>query len=94
MFHFTYMVFLGAALAMTLSGLNPITITEAAMLFNAVALPLTLLPLLLVAGDPRYARPPTTNGPLVSALGWLGFGILTLVALLGVPLYILTGGGG
>jgi manganese transport protein len=94
LFHFTYMVFLGAALAITLSGLNPITITEAAMLFNAVALPLTLLPLLLVAGDPRYARPPTTNGLLVSTLGWLGFGILTLVALLGVPLFILTGGGG
>jgi manganese transport protein len=94
MFHFTYMLFLAGALALLLTGLDPIRMTEAAMVFNAVALPLTLLPLLLVAGDERYAPRPATNGALARGLGWLFFGVLTLVAILGVPLFLLTGGGG
>ena len=94
MFHFTYVLFLLGALVIVMSGLDPIKVTEAAMVFNAVALPLTLLPLLLVAGDPAYARPPTTNGRLVRVLGWGCFALLTVVALLGVPLFIITGGGG
>ena len=53
-----YMLFMAGALGILLTGLNPIRVTEAAMVFNAVALPLTLLPLLLVAGDERYACPP------------------------------------
>lgn len=64
------------------------------MVFNAVALPLTLLPLLLVADDPRFARAPLTNGRLISRLGWIFFGLLTVVAILGVPLFFITGGGG
>jgi Mn2+/Fe2+ NRAMP family transporter len=88
------MLFVLVALAILFSGLDPIQITEAAMVFNAVALPFTLLPLLLAAADPRYAAPPLTNGPVVRALGWGCFGVLTGVAVLGVPLYIITGGGG
>ena len=94
MFHLVYMLFLLAALGVVLSGLNPIKVTEAAMVFNAVALPFTLLPLLLVAGDPRYAPPPATSGPSIRLLGWLGFGVLTIVAVVGVPLFVITGGGG
>jgi Mn2+/Fe2+ NRAMP family transporter len=94
MFHFVYMLFLAGALLVVLSPLDPIKITEAAMVFNAVALPFTLLPLLLAAGDPRFARPPTTNGKLASGLGWLFFVILSGVAVLGVLLFFLTGGGG
>jgi len=94
MFHFTYMVFLVIALAIVVSGLDPIKITEAAMVFNAVALPFTLLPLLLVANDPNYAPPPTTNGPVVRVAGWCFFAVLVVVAILGVPLFVITGGGG
>jgi Mn2+/Fe2+ NRAMP family transporter len=64
------------------------------MVFNAVALPFTLLPLLLVASDERYARPPTTNGWLAKMLGWLFLALLIVVAILGVPLFFITGGGG
>lgn len=94
MFHLVYMLFLAAALAIVVSGLDPIKVTEAAMVFNAVALPFTLFPLLLVAADRRYAPAPLTNGPIVSALGWLGYAIVTIVALAGVPLFVITGGGG
>ncbi len=94
MFHLVYLIFLVLAMAIIFSGLNPIKVTEAAMVFNAVALPLTLLPLLLVADDPRFARAPLTNGRLISRLGWIFFGLLTVVAILGVPLFFITGGGG
>jgi manganese transport protein len=93
LFHLVYMIFLLIALITVVSGLDPIQITEAAMVFNAVALPFTLLPLLLVANDPRFAPPPLTNGPVVRILGWVGFGLLSLVAVVGVPLYFITAGG-
>jgi manganese transport protein len=94
LFHLVYMVFLLVALFIVVSGLNPIQITEAAMVFNAIALPFTLLPLLLVANDTRFAVPPMTNGVVVRTLGWIGFGLLSLVAVVGLPLYFITGGGG
>jgi manganese transport protein len=94
MFHLTYMLFLIGALAIILSGLDPIKVTETAMVFNAVALPFALLPLLLVADDRRFARPPTTNARWIGRLGWAGFVVLTLVAIVGVPLFFITGGGG
>jgi Mn2+/Fe2+ NRAMP family transporter len=94
MFHLVYMLFLLGALGIVVSGLNPIKVTDMGMVFNAVALPLTLLPLLLVAGDRRYAPAPLTNGPIVRWLGWAGFAVLLVVAIAGVPLFIITGGGG
>jgi manganese transport protein len=94
MFHLIYMLFLVVALGIVLSGLDPIKVTEVAMVFNAIALPFTLLPLLLVAADQRYARPPMTNGPVVRVLGWLFFAVLTVVAILGVPLFVITAAGG
>ena len=94
LFPLVYIIFLIIALIIVVSGLDPIQITEAAMVFTAIALPFTLLPLLLVAGDARFAPAPLTNDPVVRILGWIGFGILSIVAVVGVPLYIITGGGG
>jgi len=94
MFHLVHMLFLAAALLIVVSGLDPSKITQTAMVFNAVALPFTLFPLLLVARDPRFAGPPLTNGPLSNFLGWLFFVLLAVVALGGIPLFIMTGGGG
>jgi manganese transport protein len=94
LFHLVYMVFLALALVIVVSGLDPVQVTETAMVFNAVALPFTLFPLLLVASDPQFVDPSLVNGPMIHLVGWLGFGLLTLVALAGLLLYILTGGGG
>jgi manganese transport protein len=94
LFHLVYMVFLALALLIVVSGLDPIQVTETAMVFNAVALPFTLFPLLLVASDPQFVDPSLVNGPIIRTLGWLGFGLLTLVALAGILLYSITGGGG
>jgi manganese transport protein len=94
LFHLVYMVFLALALLIVVSGLDPIQVTETAMVFNAVALPFTLFPLLLVASDPQFVDPSLVNGPIIRTVGWLGFGLLTLVALAGILLYSITGGGG
>jgi Mn2+/Fe2+ NRAMP family transporter len=55
-------------------------------------LPLTYLPLLLLAGDKSYMHE-HVNGRLATGLGWFYFAIITLAALAAIPLYLLTSGG-
>ena len=65
---------------------------EFAILTSIVVLPLTYLPLLLLAGDKKYMRE-HANGPLAKTLGWLYFIVITAAALAAVPLFLLTSGG-
>ena len=37
-----------------MTGVDPVMLTEYAVIFSAVALPLTYIPILLVANDPKY----------------------------------------
>jgi Mn2+/Fe2+ NRAMP family transporter len=67
-------------------------LVEYAVLFSIIVLPLTYLPLLLLAGDKGYMRQ-YANGLFAKSLGWLYFGIITLAAIAAVPLFILTSGG-
>jgi Mn2+/Fe2+ NRAMP family transporter len=80
------------ALAIILTGVDPMQLVEYAVLFSILVLPLTYLPLLLLAGDKSYMRE-HSNGPLAKTLGWLYFVIITLAALAALPLFILTSGG-
>jgi manganese transport protein len=93
LFHLVYMLFLALTLLIVVSGADPSAITQAAMLFNAVALPFVLFPLMLVSGDRRFAKPPLTSGRISIAVGWVLFAFLTVVAAAGIPLFIITGGG-
>lgn len=94
LFHLVYMGFLAGAAILVLSTLDPIKITESAMVFNAILLPVTLFPLMLVAGDGRFAKPPLCNGPFSRIAGWTLLALLTVAAPFGVILYFVTGGGG
>jgi manganese transport protein len=80
------------ALAIDLSGVDPMQLVEFAVLFSILVLPLTYLPLLLLAGDKTYMGE-HVNGRLANWLGWLYFAIITAAALAAVPLFILTSGG-
>ena len=91
-FTLTWLLLLVMALALVLSGIDVMTLVEFAILFSILVLPLTYLPLLLVAGDKKYMRE-HANGPIAKTLGWLYFGIITLVAIAAIPLFILTSGG-
>ena len=75
------------------SGINPVEITEYSVVFSVVALPLTYLPILLLAGD-RSFMGEHANGRLATALGWLYFAVIAVLAVAAVPLLLATNGGG
>jgi manganese transport protein len=80
------------ALLIILSGVDPMKLVEFAVLFSILVLPMTYLPLLLLAGDKSYMRE-HANGPIARTLGWTYFLILSLAAVAALPLFILTSGG-
>ena len=50
----SWLVFLFLAVLIVLSGINPVEITEYSVVFAVVALPMTYLPILMVAGDRSF----------------------------------------
>jgi manganese transport protein len=88
-FSATWLVFLLIAAAVAMSGVDAVMITEYSVVFGVVAMPLTYLPVLLVAGD-RAFMGEHALGPFSRTLGWLYFLIICLLALAAVPLLVLT----
>ena len=82
-------VLLIGALAVTMSGIDPVMVTEYSVIFSALALPLTYLPILLVANDERYMHE-KVNGRLANVLGRAYFGLICVVAIAAVPLMVIS----
>ena len=80
------------ALAIILTGIDPMKLVEFAVLFSILVLPMTYLPLLLLAGDPIYMGQ-HANGVIAKSLGWLYFVLIGLAAIAAIPLFLLTSGG-
>jgi len=91
-FTIAWVVLFLLALAVILTGVDPMKLVEFAILFSILVLPLTYLPLLLLAGDKTYMRE-HANGPLARSLGWFYFAVITAAALGALPLFCLTSGG-
>lgn len=91
-FTLTWIVLFLLALLIVLTGVDVMMLVEFAVLFSILVLPLTYLPLLLLAGDKKYMRE-HANGPLAKGLGWLYFVIITTAAIAALPLFFLTSGG-
>jgi manganese transport protein len=91
-FTLAWILLLLLSLALVLTGIDPLTLVEYAVLFSILVLPLTYLPLMLLAGDREYMGE-YANGILAKSLGWLYFVIVTAAALAAVPLYLVTSGG-
>jgi len=91
-FTIAWIVLFLLALAIILTGIDPMSLVEYAVLFSILVLPLTYLPLLLLARDKSYMRE-HANGPLANTLGWLYFLIILVAAVAALPLYFLTSGG-
>lgn len=89
----SWLVFLLLGVAIAQSGINPVEITEYSVVFSVVALPLTYLPVLLIAGD-RSFMAEHANGRLATGLGWLYFGVIVVLALAAIPLLLATNAGG
>ena len=81
------------ALLIVLTGVDVMSLVEYAVLFSIVVLPLSYLPLMLLANDKSYMRE-HANKWLAKSLGWLFFIIVTAAAIAAIPLYLLSSGGG
>jgi Mn2+/Fe2+ NRAMP family transporter len=89
----SWLLFLLLGMLIVLSGINPVDITEYAVVFSVVALPLTYLPILLIAGD-RSFMGEHANGRVAAALGWTYFGVIAVLAVAAIPLLLATNAGG
>jgi Mn2+/Fe2+ NRAMP family transporter len=84
--------FLLAGLVIAQTGVDPIELTEYAVIFSIPVLPLTYLPILLVGGD-RQVMGRYVNGTLSRVLGWAYFGLICLLAVAAPVLFVWTNGG-
>jgi manganese transport protein len=80
------------AIAVLLTTVDPIQVTEYSVVFSAVALPLTYLPILIVANDRTYMGE-HVNGRLANVFGTLFLLLIVVVALAAIPLMIITKAG-
>ncbi len=91
-FALSWIVIFALALLVVMTGYDPVKLTEYSVIFSVVALPLTYLPILLIANDRTYLGS-HTNGRLANVLGVVYFAIILLVAVAAIPLLVLTNGG-
>jgi len=91
-FALSWIVIFLLALGIVMTGYDPVKITEYSVIFSVVALPLTFLPILLVANDPVYMGN-YRNGRFSNVLGVAYFILILAIAVSAIPLMILTNGG-
>jgi manganese transport protein len=88
-FTLAWMAMLLVACLVVLTGVDPVQLTEYAVIFSVVALPFTYLPILLVANDRAYMGS-HANGRIANALGIGYFVLILAVSISAIPLLILT----
>jgi manganese transport protein len=88
-FALSWIVFFVLAAAIVLTGVDPVVLTEYSVIFSAVALPLTYLPILLVANDRHYMGA-HRNGRLSNVLGVVYLVVIMVIAVSAIPLMIAT----
>ena len=91
-FHLLMIICLLVGIGTLMTGVDPIQVTEFSVVFSAVALPLTYLPILIVANDPEYMGK-HVNGRVLNALAMVYLVIILAAALAAIPLMIITGAG-
>ncbi|MDQ0665331.1 Mn2+/Fe2+ NRAMP family transporter [Arthrobacter ulcerisalmonis] len=91
-FHLAMIICLLVGMAVLATGVDPVQVTEYSVVFSAIALPLTYLPILIVANDPQYMRE-HVNGRVVNVLGMVYLVIILVASLAAIPLMIVTGAG-
>lgn len=91
-FHVAMIVVLLIAVGILATGVDPIAVTEISVVFSAGALPLTYLPILLVANDPEYMGE-HVNGRGMNAIAMVYLVIIVVAALAAIPLLVITGAG-
>ena len=91
--YLTWILFLIGGYCVIATGINPVELTEYAVVFSVIALPLTYLPVLLAARDPQLMGD-HTNGLLANTLGWAYFVVICALSVAAPVLFAVTNGGG
>ncbi|HNM84253.1 MAG: divalent metal cation transporter [Mycobacterium sp.] len=91
-FHIVMLVALVSCAAVLFTGIDPVMVTEYSVVFSAIALPLTYLPILIVANDPGYMGE-HVNGRAVNVVASVYLVVILAAALAAIPLMIVTGAG-
>lgn len=91
-FHLSMIICLLIGIGVLATGVDPVLVTEYSVVFSAVALPLTYLPILIVANDPQYMGQ-HVNGRPVNVLAMIYLAIILAASLAAIPLMIITGAG-
>jgi manganese transport protein len=80
------------ALAIVMTGVEVMDLVDYAVVLSIIVLPLSYLPLMLLANDKSYMGR-YANGWLAKVLGWFFFAVVCVAAIAAVPLYFVTSGG-
>jgi manganese transport protein len=91
-FHLLMIICLIVGVGTLMTGVDPIQVTEISVIFSAVALPLTYLPILIVANDPEYMGE-HVNGQALNGIALIYLVIILAAAIAAIPLLIITGAG-
>src|SRR5215204_4021676 len=91
-FHVVMIVIIVIGAAVLYTGVDPIMVTEYSVVFSAIALPLTYLPILIVANDSEYMGD-ETNGRVTDMFASVYLVIILAASLAAIPLMIVTGAG-
>jgi Mn2+/Fe2+ NRAMP family transporter len=91
-FHIVMLLSIITGAAVLFTGVNPVTVTEYSVVFSAIALPLTYLPILIVANDPEYMGD-QTNGKVTNMLSSVYLVVILAASLAAIPLMSVTGAG-
>jgi Mn2+/Fe2+ NRAMP family transporter len=88
-FTLAWVAMLVLAFAIVVTGVDPILVTELSVVFSVVALPLTYIPILLVANDRAYMGG-HANGKLANAFGIFYLLVVLAIAVAAIPLLVLS----
>ena len=91
-FTLSWLIIFAMAMLVVMTGYDPVKLTEYSVIFSVVALPLTYLPILLVANDRTYMGS-HVNGRVANVLGVVYFVLIIVIAIAAIPLMLLTNGG-
>ncbi|HEX5906426.1 MAG TPA: divalent metal cation transporter [Propionibacteriaceae bacterium] len=88
-FHLLMIICLVVGVGTLLTGVDPIQVTEISVIFSAMALPLTYLPILIVANDPEYMGE-HVNGQALNGIALIYLVIILAAAIAAIPLLIIS----
>ncbi len=88
-FTFAWLVLVALGFLVVLTGIDPIMLTEYAVIFSVVALPTTYIPILLVANDRAYMGR-YANGRWANVFGLVFLVVICAVAVAAIPLMVVT----